>query len=194
MRHTATIALCLALSACATSLSLKNEPGESQVKDGVYVNRTYDLAIRFRNPDAGWTFWTGASDIAGCGNPNAILCGVNHPYLMTVLFTLDDAGFAMSNEDYQLLQEEGLTKGGVVFSDSKTDPLKVRGQDALVWSYRTDDAQVVAQAFFARGTQNYRLIFIVPEQAWAKRRPQVMEIIKSVDLGSGAAGRALAAR
>lgn len=194
MRPTATIALCLALSACATQPSLKNQPGESLIKEGVYLNRTYDLAIRFRNPDAGWTFWTSASDIAGCGNPNAILCGINQPYLMSVLFTLDDANFAMSNEDYQLLQEEGLTKGGVEFSDSKTDPLKVRGQDALLWSYRTEDARVVAQAFFTRGTQNYRLIFIVPEQAWAKRRPQIMEIIKSVDLGPGAERRALAAR
>lgn len=194
MRSTAAVALCLALAACASPPSLKNQTGESQVKDGIYVNRTYDLAIRFRNPDAGWTFWTSASDVANCGNENAILCGVNQPYLMTVWLTLEDGGFAMTNEDYQLLQQEAMTRGAIKVSDSKTDHLKVREQDALLWTYLTDDARVVAQAFFARGTQNYKLIFTVPEQAWAKRRPQVMEIIKSVDLGSGAAGRGLAAR
>lgn len=180
----ATIALTAVLMGC-TTYGLQVAPGESSVEGGVYRNQTHGVEIHFKEPAGGWSFLLTPLQIAQCGQPYAILCGANAPHLIHFFLTVEDGGFAMSNEDYQLALEAAVREQAEI-EDSALQDLRANNVAVLVWRYLSD-GDVVVQAFFARGTENFRLVFIVPEHAYPRRREQIVGIIRSLELRSGAA-------
>ena len=189
----AAVALTLVLAACASSFLL-HPPGESSIQGGVYVNRTYDLRVQFPKQE-GWWFLTRARDISKCGYRSAILCAGNPARLVNLVVTLEDGGYEMENEDYQASIENQVLEGwGDKLEASSVESVRTRQGDAYVWTY-TLDGDVLTQAFLKRGTQNMRLIFIVPENAYDRRRDEIGSIIRSIELapqpGSDPVARAL---
>ncbi len=172
--------LALVLAGC-TSGFLLNPPGESSIRDGLYFNQTYGISVHF--PDSGsWWFLTTASDIAQCGHQLAILCAGNPARLLNFVMTLEDGGYEMENEDYQASIENQVRAGwGDKLENSSAKAVRARRGEAWVWTY-TLDGDVLTQAFFKRGTQNLRLIFVVPENAWERRHKEISSIIRSVEL------------
>ena len=51
----------------------------------------------------------------------------------------------------------------------------------LVWTYVLDGDTLV-QAHLKRGTQNFRVVMIVPERAYKRRQQEIQSIVKSIDI------------
>jgi hypothetical protein len=172
----------LLLGACATS-GLRSSPGVSTIRGGVYSNETYQIKLRFANV-SGWHFFATEETIQSCPSPESVFCASNPSRLLNVMLTLEDGGFEMSNADYQTATRKQLVAswGDKVQGDS-AQQVRVNGQDAIVWTY-TLEGDTVVQAFLSRGTQNFRLIFITPQDAFERRRPEIHAIIRSFELTS----------
>lgn len=155
-----------------------NAPGQSTMNKGIYANETYQLRMRFESLD-GWSFSHGADVAANCPPPHAIFCASNQSRLLNVVLMLEDGGIPMSNADYHTLVRRGLREDGKLEHES-IDQVKLAGQDSVLWTY-THTGDAIVQAFFSRGSQNYRMVIITPEDAFARRKSEILRIARSFE-------------
>jgi len=175
------LSLVLAVFVGCAGTPARITPGVSDLTGKTYVNRTYDLQLEFAEL-AGWHLFREAREIAGCGMQGAILCAVNSSRLLTLFVTVEDGGIEMSNEDYQTLFESQLRdQYGDKVSTLSLGAAPTNGNEILVWTYVLDD-DTITQAFLRRGTQNFRVVVIVPERAYERRKTEIQRVVQSADI------------
>ncbi len=170
---------CVALPGGAPTFA--NAPGQSSAQAGVYTNETYELRMAFANPE-GWRLSQGPEVATSCPPPYAIFCASNPSRLLTVVLMLEDGGLPMTNDDYHTLVRRGLREEhGEKLEHESIEQTKLTGQDSVVWTY-TLTGDTIVQAYFRRGSQNFRLILMTPEDAFPRRRAEILGLVRAFKL------------
>jgi hypothetical protein len=173
------IGLVLLLGGCATP-QLVQHPGKSSFMGGVYSNQTYALTLHFQNLQ-GWQFFTEVSSIDLLELPLAIFAAQNHSRILQLVLMLEDGGIPMSNEDYQTVVKANLDPEVREGLEQLTlQPDRINGNEAVLWIY-SFDGLVHSDAFFDRGSQNFWLKIVTSEDAYQRRREEILDIIRSFD-------------
>ena len=168
---------------CSTPMQLRQPPGQSSIVNGVYINETYGVTLRFANSE-GWLFFTKRSGLMARlrqarGSPMDIFAALNPGRVLELQLILEDGGIEMSDEDYQAIM---IVRG---YSPENREAMEVvslerdvHGSEGLIWIYKLT-GHVWTYAYFQRGTQNFVLGLGTVEGAYERRRGEIDAIINS---------------
>ncbi|MDP6126140.1 MAG: hypothetical protein QGH20_10340 [Candidatus Latescibacteria bacterium] len=106
-----------------------------------------------------------------------IFAAFNISCLLSAYITLADGGIEMSNEDYQTLIKSFLIQVGPINKLSLT-PKSVGEKSWLEWTV-SQAGSTTSYAFFQRGTQNYIIFVITPDDAFPRRKKEIASIMTS---------------
>jgi hypothetical protein len=174
----------LLVGACATSPFLP--PGESSIRDGVYVNDTYGLTLRFEDP-TGWEWLTEEERLREV-SPTVMFGAMNLQRFLFVQLMVEDSGVEVANEVYQPIYRHFVESSGREIVERSLDEVDVNGHQALVWRYMGIDSlgEVTTQAeyavaFFQRDTQNATLEIWCLSTMREVRQTEIDGIVESFD-------------